>query len=626
MLPTFRARLLLGTTLMVSAFVVAAALSLAHLVDDYFDRQVRREHRDAQQSFTTWSGMLTDSMQREVRELSRSPRLLAMAAIPGVDAATLADVLTELPSQIVAVLNADGVVLANRSGWLVGTDVSAWPEYSEHFEGETVAIWPHGDGFAVVGIAPLVQGGELLGTLICGQPVDDNMAQRIGTLAGRHVILTHACDAVIGCYWPEERSRGSARSPTNITLPPAGPPATAGHPATASSERWSGEPSSKGIATEICIGETAHGGLSIPLLNGSVHAFLANDLGPLTALRDRMYGMLLGIGIALLLAGILFATRTATRLSRPLQELAGTAEQLGKGNLAARVGTLRADRELIQLGSSFDAMADTLQQLVRDVQDKAERAEAANRAKDGFLTSISHEMRTPLTGIQSTAELLEQFGDEASSEERAEFLSTILTESKRLGQRISDALDYAALAGDSAEWTLAAVDVVAACRTASERLRSLQQLKPIAFEITATDAARIQGDRTRIVQAIEHLLRNAWQWSPEGGSVSVVVKSMDTAVHIEVLDRGPGLPADEQARVFETFTQGGDVLVDKPDGIGIGLQIVDEVASMHGGSISYREREGGGACFCLSLGLRERPIDEMAADAAAGAGTPPDAM
>jgi len=164
------------------------------------------------------------------------------------------------------------------------------------------------------------------------------------------------------------------------------------------------------------------------------------DRDPPAARAGRLW--LIGVGLVLALLGVAFATRMAARLARPLRQLIDASNRIGAGELSARVGATEDD-ELGRLAHSFNAMAQTMQQLIADVTDKAARAEAANRAKDGFLTSMSHELRTPLCGIQSTAELLQQFGDQASPEERAEFLATILREAERLGRRISDSLDFA---------------------------------------------------------------------------------------------------------------------------------------------------------------------------------------
>jgi signal transduction histidine kinase len=302
--------------------------------------------------------------------------------------------------------------------------------------------------------------------------------------------------------------------------------------------------------------------------------------------------------------------------------LTAAADRMGHGDLGARVGVIAGDDdELNRLARSFNAMADTVQQLVADVTDKAARAEAANRAKDAFLTSISHELRTPLTGIQSTAELLQQFGEGATPEDRAEFLGTILRESERLGRRIGDALDYAALAGGKVKWTLGRVDLAQVCAAACGRLDSLQELKRVEFDIHG-GSAMLQGDREHVTQAVYHLAHNAWTWSPAGGAVDVTVRRAEGGFAVEVADRGPGIRPEDRDRIFDSFVQGGDVLVDKPSGIGIGLKIAKEVALVHGGGIEYDDRPGGGAVFRLVLRCDDRPIDRLTATHAASPAAP----
>lgn len=589
----FRTRLMLGTTAMVVLFVGACAVAFAHVVDGYFEQQLAREYDEARSSLDAQRRLLLETLDRQVRELSRSPRLLAMMDIEGVDEVTLLDVLGEVESQLLAVLRPDGRVLASRAAWPATTNLSRMPGFERHHElGSATHVWPHPDGLAIVGIAPLVQGDVLLGSLVYGRLVDQDFAEHLGALSGRDVALVHD-GRLLGTRWPSGTPSPSELGDLLAARPADLPP--------------EGRPMSVDVS-----GSTAFG-IVAPLRGDCGIVFLGQELGGLFALRDRMRALLLLIGGATIAFGLLFATRTALRMSKPLRRLTTAAERLREGDLGARVGELDSDRELSRLGRSFDSMAAAMQELIADGQEKAARAEAANRAKDGFLTSMSHELRTPLTGIQSTAELLQQFGEEASAEERHEFLDTILRESTRLAERITDTLEYAALAGDQAGWTLGPVDLQQAAEEACRRTAVLQQLKNVEVSIFCERTCRLQGDRERIVQAIEHLLRNAWQWSPDGGQVELTVRVGESSYSIEVADRGPGLRADERQRVFERFAQGGDVLVDKPDGLGIGLKITAEVARMHGGGVEYRDRDGGGAAFFLLLRTTGRPIDERAA-------------
>lgn len=597
----FRTRLMLGTTVLVVAFVATAATALAVLIDRFAARQAAQQIADARASCRMQMERLLESWRRETRTLARSPTLLATAAIPEVDEATFADPLDDIPeAPVLAVLDAAGRVVAQRGGWPTGDNLTSMPGMPEALRGGTVDhVWPHPNGLAIVAVTPMIQGDQLLGALVRGEVVDTNLAGRLGASTGSDAVLVHE-GRILATSWRDgphhdvdlsaiERLHGK-------DLPP------------------------DGIPLDLVVDGSARPGLALPLHRDGGVVYLSHDLRAIEHLRDTARAWLLGIGALLAVAGIAFAGRTATRLSKPLLALTAASDRMGRGELTVRVDPTAMDDELQRLGTSFNAMAQTVQALVADVTDKAARAEAANRAKDGFLTSISHELRTPLTGIQSTAELLQQFGDDASPEERAEFLATILRESERLGRRIGDALEFANLAGGKTKWTVGRVDLQRTCEEACRRLDSLRQMKNVAFSITNSSEVPLTGDREHLTQAVHQLLSNAWTWSPENGTVDVTVRDVPGGHVVEVADRGPGIPAHERQRIFDAFSQGGDVLVDKPAGIGIGLKIAMEVAIAHGGGVEYDDRPGGGACFRMLVRHEDRPIDRCVGTTAAATG------
>ncbi len=596
----FRARLVLGSTLQVVAFVATAVFVLAVSTGEYTAEQVRVATNDARTMFSRLMQMHARSFSGATAEYARSPRLLATAAIPDVDDATFAEVLAELKAPIVAVLSLDGRVIGSRGGWPTGTDLGGQPGFRAALAGgRTDRVWEHPRGLVFITLAPLVQGDELLGALLRGEWIDDTFTDRLGGLANFDHVLVHD-GKVLGQHW-----RNAAPEPNDL-LP---------------LQRFAddGVPDD-GVPTSVRVLGEDQPGLVLNLHADGGLVFLSQDLRGIRDLRNRTLAWLILLGGLLAVAGLFFAARTATRLSRPLRALTSASERMSAGDLSARVDQVDTDDELGKLAHSFNAMAATVQSLVADVTDKAARAEAANRAKDGFLTSVSHELRTPLTGIQSTAELLQQFGDDASPAERAEFLCTILREAERLGRRITDALDFANLAGGRTAWTLGRVDLQQISEEACRRLDSLQAMKAVAFQITAEPGAVLQGDRERLTQAIQHLVHNAWQWSPVDGVVEVTVSAVQAGFRVEVADRGPGIAPQDRARIFDAFTQGGDTLTDKPSGIGIGLKIAREVAQAHGGTIEYGDRAGGGATFRMLLRTSDRPIDRpLATPASAGA-------
>lgn len=590
-----RGRLVLGSTLQVVAFVGAAMGVHAMLTARLAEEQIEQAIVDARASLFIQMRTHLNSSCRETRELARSPMLQWLVKSDAAEGA-FADVLQNLEAPVVAVLDAKGKVLASRGAWPTGTDLGELPGLQQALQGTEVGdhVWQLPAGPALVAVAPLVRGDELLGALVRGERIDHPLARRIAGTTASDVVLLHE-GTVLGARWQDnpdsEADLEPLRQLRRATLP------------------------DEGAMLDLTIDGKQRFGLAMPLHREAGIIFLAQDLRGIEAMREHAQRWLLACGLVMALAGALFAFHTAARLSQPLRALTSASDRMGRGDLGARVGEVNTDDELGRLARSFDAMAATVQRLVADVTDKAARAEAATRAKDGFLTSISHELRTPLTGIQSTAELLLHFGDDATTKERTEFLGTILRETERLGRRISDALEFANLSGGKAKWTIGRVELRRACEQACRRIDSLLVLKRVTFQVTCGEEAVLQGDREHVTQAIRHLVQNAWQWSPADGVVDITVRAVYQGFSVEVADHGPGIARQDRKRIFDAFTQGGDVLVDKPAGMGIGLKIAAEVAAVHGGGIEYSERTGGGACFYLLLRCEDRPIDRLATPA-----------
>lgn len=595
----FRGRLVLGSTLQVVGFVGTAMLVLAFLIDRYADERAAETTTLARTSFAMQMLMERRSLRRETEKFASTPRLLATVATPGADERAVAEAIADMYAPIVAVLDPRGLVVAGSGCWPAGTDLAHLPGLRPPPSGAVEDhAWPHASGLAMVAIAPLQQDGELLGFLVRGEAVDSKLASRVQALAATDVLLLHD-----GVRLAERWSQAPRASVDYAPL-----------------ERLRHhELPHDGLAVDLRIDGEPRRGLALRLHDDGGIVFLSQRTGDILALRAEARTWVLVLGLLLVGCGIAMASRTAARLSRPLLALCAASDRMGRGDLSARVDMATTDDEIGRLAHSFNSMADTLQALVADVRDKAGRAEAANRAKDGFLTSVSHELRTPLTGIQTTAELLQQFGEDASPAERHEFLTTILREAERLGRRITNTLQFANLAAGRAQWTVGRVDLQQACEQACRRLHSLQALKTVPFQIHCPDGAMLQGDREHITQAIYHLAHNAWTWSPADTEVDISVRAVQHGFVVDVADRGQGIPKGERERVFERFAQAGDVLVDKPAGVGIGLSIVAEVARMHGGAIDYSDRSGGGACFHLLLRTEDRPIDRLVGEPATAA-------
>ncbi|MBN8245951.1 MAG: HAMP domain-containing histidine kinase [Verrucomicrobia bacterium] len=225
------------------------------------------------------------------------------------------------------------------------------------------------------------------------------------------------------------------------------------------------------------------------------------------------------------------------------------------------------------------------------------------RQKSDFVSNVSHELKTPLTSIRMFAELL---GEDRVTDpaRRREFLGIIGTESARLTRLINQVLDFARIERGERTWSFAPVDLrdvvreaVETCRPPLEAAGVVLRLPPMAEPI------RVSGDRDALVQVAVNLLSNVEKYAARGGEV--VIELGDGApgpgVHLRVLDRGPGVPAGWEERIFEQFVRADDSLTSGIPGSGLGLTLARQMARAHGGDIHCTRRAGGGTCFTLTL-------------------------
>ena len=235
-----------------------------------------------------------------------------------------------------------------------------------------------------------------------------------------------------------------------------------------------------------------------------------------------------------------------------------------------------------------------------------ERLQSLDHLKDDFMSSVTHELRTPLTSIRALSELMLDSPD-MEAEQRAEFLTIVVSESERLSRLVNQVLDMAKIESGNAEWRNSDVDLRALILAAVKSTAELFRTKG-AQVVTDLPAAVpvIRADPDRLTQVMLNLLSNAAKFVPAtAGRVDVVLRHDGDALVVEVRDNGPGVPEKDQATVFEKFRQGGDAL-SRPAGTGLGLPISRQIVDHFGGRMWLDSRPGQGACFAFRLPLRPR--------------------
>jgi len=285
-----------------------------------------------------------------------------------------------------------------------------------------------------------------------------------------------------------------------------------------------------------------------------------------------------GILVAALLSGLL-----ARRLTRPIASLAGATRRVAAGDPGVAVPVEGAD-ELSDLGRSFNAMSAEL--------------ERAREAQRGFLESVSHELKTPLTSIRGYAEALEE-----GAVAPAEGGRIIATEADRLERLVFDLLDLARLgrAGFSVERQPVDLARVAEAIVARHLPRA-RELGIALFAEQADDAWGL-GDEDRLLQAASNLVENALRLTPAGGTVTVSA----SAGRIAVRDTGPGLAAEDIPRAFDRFYLYDRYRSERAVGSGLGLAIVKELSRAMGGDVEATGRPEGGAEFTIRLAPARAP-------------------
>ena len=243
----------------------------------------------------------------------------------------------------------------------------------------------------------------------------------------------------------------------------------------------------------------------------------------------------------------------------------------------------------------------SLQRATEALRAANERLEGLDRLKDDFMSSVTHELRTPLTAIRALAELMRDEPD-MPPPQRQQFTTLIVGETERLSRLVNQVLDMAKIESGHADWHAEDVDLVALVRRAADTVAELLHGRGATLQLDLPDQLPpLRADPDRLLQVLLNLLSNAVKFVPaQQGRVLLRLRADAQAATIEVQDNGPGVPADQQALIFEKFRQGGDGL-NRPQGTGLGLPISRRIVAHFGGSLTLRPDAGQGACFVVRL-------------------------
>ena len=259
--------------------------------------------------------------------------------------------------------------------------------------------------------------------------------------------------------------------------------------------------------------------------------------------------------------------------------------------------------------------------LIRDITLEKE----VDQVKTDFISTVSHELMTPLTSILGFAKIVSkkladtifpkvQVQAEDAKTQRAiiqvaQNINIMVSEGERLTKLINDVLDIAKMEAGKVDWNMQYFSVHELIERASSATFALFEQKGLElFVDVKEDLPKILGDRDRLLQVVINLISNAIKFTEEG-SVTCKASSIDNEITISVIDTGIGIPEVDQPKIFEKFKQVGNPLTDKPKGTGLGLSICQQIVKHHSGKIWVESEFGQGSSFSFTLPINGPAVD-----------------
>jgi signal transduction histidine kinase len=228
--------------------------------------------------------------------------------------------------------------------------------------------------------------------------------------------------------------------------------------------------------------------------------------------------------------------------------------------------------------------------------DVTERKEL-EKIKENLLSSMSHEMRTPLTAISGFAELL--INEAEIPEAQRRHIEIIYREAEKLNELINKFLDVRRLKIDRTRIDYESLKIYGLLKKAQESCRDCKEHHKIQIECQAD--LQVHGNRRELTQVIVLLLENACRYSPEGGRISLIAQTTDQNISIRVIDQGIGIPQHELEAIFDPFHMLDTGNRRSTSGVGLGLYVTKEIVTLHGGQIQVDSVPGQGSTFTILL-------------------------
>jgi PAS domain S-box-containing protein len=264
--------------------------------------------------------------------------------------------------------------------------------------------------------------------------------------------------------------------------------------------------------------------------------------------------------------------------------------------VTSNLAELHGRKVVVVVAEDITARKQAQEILIRSKED----AERATQFKDQFLSTMSHELRTPLNSILGFSELLSDEGYGPLNQRQRRYVDHIHKSGQHLLRLINDILDLSRIEAGRFELDLETVSISSIFDEVVSTMKPLAERKSQSLVHSADDQLEVRADATRLKQILLNLIGNAIKFTPERGRVGLVATTTDGQLRIEIHDTGPGIPFEEQTRIFEAFYRlrtPGEAI----EGTGLGLAITQRLVQLHGSELGISSEVGKGTCFYFLL-------------------------
>lgn len=275
----------------------------------------------------------------------------------------------------------------------------------------------------------------------------------------------------------------------------------------------------------------------------------------------------------------------ANRALIPIQGVGKVASEINESDLTRRLDLTASEVELTQLVQTFNAMLD--------------RIEGAFQRQRQFTTDAAHELRTPLSIMQTGLDVT--LSKERDAKQYRAALISVHEEVQRLSQLANTLLHLARADTNTISFTRQSVNLTLLLEAVTEQFEGVSQEKHITLTQNVAPNLHFQGDEDRLIQMMFNLIDNAIKYTPEGGQVIVNAHNSNRQMQITITDTGSGIPENEHRQVFSRFYRVDHSRNRQQGGFGLGLAIVKQTVDLHNGTIHIKSQLGEGTTFIINL-------------------------